>query len=86
MRMKIRNLKPEIRKDGKSHSSSAIHRSEHGMATILFIALLAIMMILVMVETSSLIRLRREVNLLEHQQAKRLAGTPTNSVSSATIP
>ena len=61
-------------------------RSERGMATVLFIALLGIMMVLVMVESSSIIRLRREVKLLEQQQIKRLNGQQTNLVSTATAP
>jgi hypothetical protein len=69
-----------------SHSSFVIRysRSERGMVTVLFIALLAIMMVLIMVETSSVIRLRREVKLLEQQQIKRLNGQQTNVVSTAT--
>lgn len=57
---------------------------ESGMVTVIFIALLAIMMTLVMVETSSLIRLRREVKLMEQQQLKRLNGPQTNSVAATT--
>ena len=90
MKIKIRNPESEIRKDHKvqaadadiGHSSFVIrHSSECGMATVLFIALLAIMLVLVMVETSSLIRLRREVKLLEQQQIKHLSGQPTNSIT-----
>ena len=55
-------------------------RSESGMATILFIALLAIMMILVTAEARALMHLRREVKFLEQQQIKRLNGSPTNVV------
>lgn len=58
-------------------------RSEDGMATVLFIALLAIMMMLVTVESSALFRLHREVKLLEQQQIKRLNGPQTNVVVSA---
>ena len=50
------------------------------MATVIFIALLAIMLVLIMVESSSIIRLRREVKLLEQQQIKRLAVPQTNSI------
>ncbi len=50
------------------------------MATVLFIALLAIMMILVTAEARALIHLRREVKLLEQQQIKRLNAMPTNAV------
>jgi hypothetical protein len=61
-------------------------RGERGMVTVIFIALLAIMMILVMVESSSLIRLHREVKLLEQQQIKRLNSSPTSPVSKVTSP
>ena len=56
---------------------------EHGMATVVFIALLAIMMILVTAEGRALFQLHREVKLLEQQQIKRLNGSPTNTVSPA---
>jgi len=70
------------------HSSSVIRRarSQEGMITVLFIALLAIMMILIMVESSSIIRLHREVKLLEQQQIKRLNSPQTNSISATTLP
>lgn len=64
----------------------AQRRSEGGMVTVIFIALLAIMMILLMVESKSLIRLRAEVKLLDQQQIKRLDGPQTNTVSTATAP
>ena len=54
--------------------------SERGMATVIFIALLAIMLILVTAETRALIRLHREVKLLESQQLTRLNGPATNAV------
>lgn len=56
------------------------HR-EGGMATLIFIVLLGIMMILMMVETHSLIRLHDEIRLLERQQIQRLNGPQTNAVS-----
>lgn len=59
-------------------------RSEGGMATVLFIALLAIMMILVTAESRALIQLRREVKLIERQQVKRLNALSTNTIASAT--
>jgi len=73
----------------RSLPTASRHRSrqrERGMATVLFIALLAIMMVLVMVESQALIRLRREVKLLEQQQIKRLNTPPTNAVPTATKP
>ena len=51
------------------------------MATVIFIALLAIMMILVMAESRALFHLHREVKLLEQKQIKRLNATPTNAVA-----
>ena len=54
------------------------------MATVVFIALLAIMMILVTAESRALIQLHREVRFLEQQQVKRLNAQPTNSVSTVT--
>jgi hypothetical protein len=54
---------------------------ERGMATVIFIALLAIMMILISVESNAVIRLHREVKLLEQQQIKRLNGPQTNLVT-----
>jgi hypothetical protein len=57
---------------------------EQGMATVIFIALLAIMMILVTAESRALFTLHREVKFLERQQIKRLDATTTNTVSTAT--
>ncbi|HVU26371.1 MAG TPA: hypothetical protein VHG71_01380 [Verrucomicrobiae bacterium] len=47
-------------------------KNEAGLATVVFIALLAIMMILVTAETRALVQLRQENKLLEQQQIKRL--------------
>ncbi len=60
-------------------------RHESGLVTFVFIALLAIMMILVTAEMRSLIHLRRETKLLEQQQIKRLKAVvaPANSNSIA---
>lgn len=56
---------------------------EGGSATVIFIALLAIMMILVMANTKSLFLLHREVQSLEKQQIKRLDASQTNSTAAA---
>jgi hypothetical protein len=61
-----------------------IRHRERGMATLVFIALLAIMLILVMAESRALLLLHREVKLLEQQQIKRLNAAPTNTISTAT--
>lgn len=60
---------------------AALRRNEGGMITVVFIALLAIMMILVMAESRALIQLRRETKLLEQQQIKRLDIAITNTVT-----
>jgi len=59
----------------KEHSGRG---GERGMATVIFIALLAIMLILVMAESRALIQLRREVKFLQKQQIKRLNLLQTN--------
>jgi hypothetical protein len=56
-------------------------KDERGMATVVFIALLAIMMILVTAESRALFNLHREVKLLEQQQIKRLDNLPADSVA-----
>ena len=60
---------------------AAPKRSEGGSITVVFIALLTIMMILVTAESRALIHLRREVKFLEQQQIKRLNSVQTNSVA-----
>jgi hypothetical protein len=52
---------------------------EDGMATILFITLLTIMVLLATAESAALIRLHREVKFVEQQQIKRLNGPPDHS-------
>jgi hypothetical protein len=53
----------------------------NGSATIIFTALLAIMVILVTAESRSLAHLRREVKFLEQQQIKRLNHSQTNTIA-----
>jgi hypothetical protein len=62
-----------------------IRRNECGMATFLFIALLAIMMILVTAESRALFHLHREVKLLEQKQIKRLDLSQTNALSAVSL-
>lgn len=69
-----------------SLTPSASRGNESGMATIVFIALLAIMMILVMAESRALFQLRHEVKFIQQQQIKRLNGQPTNTVAQVTAP
>jgi hypothetical protein len=54
-------------------------RNEEGLATMLFIALLAILLLLVSASSMALIRLHHEVRFLEQQQIKRLNSWQTNS-------
>jgi hypothetical protein len=65
------------------HGPAMRKRNEDGMATIIFITLLAIMMILVTAEARALFHLHREVKFLEQQQIKRLNTIPTNTVTAA---
>lgn len=85
IRLSRRPVAPK-RSEGGSVVKADHSSSDRGMITLIFIALLAIMMILVMVESSSLVRLNREVKLLEHQQTKRLNGPQTNTVPTVTVP
>lgn len=59
----------------------ATNRSEDGVATFIFVALLAIMLVLVMAESTALFHLHRETKFLEQQQIKRLNASQTNSVA-----
>jgi hypothetical protein len=61
-------------------------RRENGMATIFFIALLAIMIMLVAANLRALAHLHREVKLLEQQQVQRLNSAENNSVSVTVVP
>lgn len=57
-------------------------RKERGfVATMEFIALLVIMMLLVIANARALFHLHREVRFLEQQQIKRLNASGTNSVA-----
>jgi len=58
-------------------------RRESGMATVIFIALLAIM--LITAESSALFRLHREVKLIEQQQIKRLNLSQTNVTATVSL-
>ncbi|HEV2693606.1 MAG TPA: hypothetical protein VG347_11985 [Verrucomicrobiae bacterium] len=61
-----------------------VRRNQCGMATMVFIILLAIMMILVTAESRALIQLHDELKLTEQQQVKRLNGLSTNAVAIVT--
>ena len=59
---------------------AAPKRKEGGSATVVFVALLAIMVILAAVNGRALFRLHREVKFMEQQQIRRLNTAPTNTV------
>jgi len=65
----------------KIKTDQLVQGDERGMATVVFIALLAVMMILITAEGRSLFQLRREVRFLEQQQIKRLNAQPTNTTT-----
>jgi len=68
----------------KIHREHLDRESERGMATLIFIVLLSIMLVLVMAETSALFHLHREMRFLEQQQIKRLDASQTNATSVVT--
>jgi hypothetical protein len=70
----------------KTHPQISRRQNEAGMATVVFIALLAIMMILVTAESRALFHLHREVKFLEQQQIKRLDHSTTNAVATPIAP
>ena len=71
----------KIQSDNFGRATRGKKRNKSGLATIIFIALLAIMMILVTAESRALFNLHREVKFLEQQQVKRLDASQTNSVA-----
>jgi hypothetical protein len=70
----------------KIHRKNFARKTESGSATVIFIALLAIMLILVMANGKSLFILHREVKLLEQQQVKRLDASQTNATARTESP
>ena len=66
------------------HPSNVRSRRD-GSATIIFTALLAIMVIMVAAESRSLAHLRREVKFLEQKQIKRLNQSQTNTAQTNTV-
>jgi len=71
----------KIQRNNFERGPGASRRSERGMATLIFIVLLSIMLVLVMAESGALFHLHREVKFLEQQQIKRLDTSQTNSVA-----
>jgi len=67
-------------------SLGAAKRNEDGSVVFIFIALLAIMMILVTANHNALMRTHQEIKLLEHRQIERLNASQTNTVSAVESP
>jgi len=65
---------------GSEDGPGASKRSEDGSATVLFIALLAIMLLLVTANVRTLVQLRLEEKLVEQKQVQRLNPAQTNAV------
>ncbi len=67
----------------------AARRRQRGSAVVVYLALLAIMVILSAANSNTLLHLHRELNLLNQRQIKRLNASATNvtfTVESPTIP
>jgi hypothetical protein len=56
-----------------------------GSAVVIYLALLAIMVILAAANSNTLLHLRRELNLLDQRQIKRLNVSATNSIGRAEL-
>jgi len=54
-------------------------RPEQGSATLVLLALLAIMVMLTLADNTALLRLRSELRLIEHRQVQRLNNSMTNA-------
>lgn len=69
----------------KISAPNHLARRESGMAVLLFIALLAVMILLVTANLGALGHLNREVKLLEQQQKQRLelSQTQTNTIAAS---
>ena len=76
----------KVKPDNYKRGPQGRKRSQDGVATIIFIGLLAIMMILITAESKALFNLHREVKFLEQQQVKRLGASQTNSIGRAGLP
>jgi hypothetical protein len=64
---------------------SAFH-SRSGSAVVIFLALLAIMLVLVAANGRTLLLLKKDLRLIEQRQVQRLERSQTNAVSQAPTP
>lgn len=71
----------------KIHPPIVSHRRrQRGSIVLVFLILLAIMMLLAVANSSALLHLHQELNLLEHRQIGRLNALQTNAVPTAVFP
>ncbi len=61
-------------------------RRQSGSAVVIFIALLAIMLLLITANSSALLHLHRELKLLDQRQVERLKASQTNTLTTAVSP
>jgi len=69
-----------------SNSISAAHPRQRGSAVVVYLALLAIMVILSAANSNTLLHLHREMNLLDQRQIKRLNASSTNVIFTVESP
>jgi hypothetical protein len=67
-------------------AESPVRRSERASAVVIFLALLAIMLVLVAANGRTLLLLKKDLRLIEQRQVQRLQRSQTNAVSLATAP
>jgi hypothetical protein len=62
------------------------HHRQRGSAVVVYLALLAIMVILTAANSNTLLHLHRELNLLDQRQIKRLNASATNVIFTVESP
>jgi hypothetical protein len=62
------------------------HHRQSGSAVVIFITLLAIMLMLITANSSTLLHLHRELKLLDQRQVERLNASQTNTTTAAISP
>ena len=62
------------------------HHRQSGSAVVIFITLLAIMLMLITANSSTLLHLHRELKLLDQRQVERLNASQTNANPAAVSP
>jgi len=62
------------------------HEPTRGSAVVMFLALLAIMLVLVAANGKTLLLLKKDMRLIEQRQIQRLGFAQTNGVNSAVAP